>query len=124
MRLLLDTHVFLWSVGVGAQLRDSTRSAIIEANVVTVSAASVWEIAIKAAAGRLRVEDDVRELLEGAGFVALAMTVEHALEAGALPPHHADPFDRMLVAQARLEGMTLVTRDPAMARYDVALLEA
>ena len=90
------------------------------AESVVVSAVSIWEIEIKRAAGRLAAPVDVLEMVEQAGFDRLQITCEHAVEAGRLPPHHRDPFDRMLVAQARLEGLTLATSDPQLARYDVA----
>jgi len=89
-----------------------------------VSAASVWELAIKRAAGRLNIEGDLIEEMAEVWFAALPVTVEHALAAAALPQHHDDPFDRMLVAQAGLEGLTLVTRDRRMAAYRVTLLPA
>jgi PIN domain nuclease of toxin-antitoxin system len=91
---------------------------------VAVSAASVWEISIKHRTGKLRppVEDVVGDLARR--FASLPITSEHAWAAGALPLHHRDPFDRILVAQAQLEGFTLVTRDPKIARYPVAVLAA
>jgi PIN domain nuclease of toxin-antitoxin system len=88
-----------------------------------VSAATIWEIEIKRARGRLRVPDDVVQSVDERGFERLAITFEHAREAGRLPPLHADPFDRMLIAQARLEGMTLATGDEAIWRYDVPVLK-
>ena len=88
------------------------------------SAAGAWEIAIKARLGKLDAPSDLRDSLNEAQIRELPVTVEHGLAAGALPLDHADPFDRMLVAQARLERLTLVTSDPAMAAYDVALLAA
>ena len=100
------------------------RAIASEANDVAVSAASAWEIAIKRAIGRLEAPDDVEEQLSLERFDLLAITHEHAWAAGALPQHHADPFDRMLVAQARVEGLTIVTRDPSFARYAVPTLTA
>ncbi len=125
MRILLDTHAFLWWASGGGQLSDRAR-AIVEdpANDVAVSAASLWEISAKRAARRLRVPDDFRDRLADAAFEPLAITAEHAWAAGALPLHHRDPFDRMLVAQAQLEGFTIVTRDPKVAAYQVAVLAA
>ncbi|MGH3131812.1 MAG: type II toxin-antitoxin system VapC family toxin, partial [Gaiellaceae bacterium] len=84
----------------------------------------VWEIAIKRATGKLTIPDDLIRALEGAAFERLEITWEHTERAGALPAHHHDPFDRMLIAQAQLEGLTLVTRDPRLAAYDVAILPA
>jgi PIN domain nuclease of toxin-antitoxin system len=87
--------------------------------VVFVSAASIWEIEIKQAQGRLTVPADLLSLIEQTGFDALAVTFEHAVEAARLPLLHRDPFDRMLVAQARIEGLTLASADRELARYDV-----
>jgi PIN domain nuclease of toxin-antitoxin system len=84
----------------------------------------IWEISVKQAAGKLRAPDELLDRLAGGGYASLPIAWEHGLEAGRLPPHHADPFDRMLIAQARLEGLTVVTRDPAFARYDVPVLAA
>lgn len=98
--------------------------ALVErgADAVVVSAASAWEIEIKRALGRLDAPEDVGELVDGSGFERLAIGFDHAREAGRLPPIHADPFDRVLIAQARLEGLTLATADAAIARYDVSVL--
>jgi PIN domain nuclease of toxin-antitoxin system len=89
---------------------------------VLVSAVVAWEIAIKKAAGRLQAPDDLIEALEANDFETLPVTVTHAVAAGALPPHHSDPFDRMLIAQARTEGLQLVSVDRRFAQYDVDLL--
>ena len=125
MRLLLDTHVLVWWLADDETLGDEARSAIVDGNsVVMVSAASVWEIAIKRAAGRLDAPGDLEAQLEQNRFVPLTIGIGHAVRAGALPAHHTDPFDRMLVAQAELEGLTIVTRDENIARYAVATLAA
>ena len=125
MRLLLDTHVLLWALGSADELDPEARSAIVDPeNNVLVSAASTWEISIKKALGRLDAPDDLAKQLAAAHFEPLAITIAHSLEAGALPRHHADPFDRMLAAQARLEGLTIVTRDENISRYAVATLPA
>jgi PIN domain nuclease of toxin-antitoxin system len=123
MRLLIDTHVFIWASHAPSKLTAKTRALIAEpANDVFVSAASLWEMAIKAAQGRLRFPvDRMPEIVTEMGFEPLSMTMSHALEAGSLPRHHDDPFDRMLIAQARLDGLTLVTLDRQFARYDVAI---
>jgi PIN domain nuclease of toxin-antitoxin system len=92
------------------------------ANLVAVSAASAWEISIKRALGKLQAPDDLEAQLEASDFVALPITVADGLAAGSLPRHHDDPFDRMLVAQARANGLTVVTRDSRLARYGVDLL--
>ena len=125
MRLLLDTHALLWALGDPEELADEARSAIVDPeNLVVVSAASTWEIAIKRALGKLKAPRDVRGALDASGFVALPITVEHCVAAGALPARHRDPFDRMLVAQARIEHLVVVTRDPRFALYSVDVLAA
>jgi PIN domain nuclease of toxin-antitoxin system len=125
MRLLIDTHVFIWASDTPSKLTAKTRALIAEpANDVFVSAASLWEMAIKAAMGRLRFPvDRMPEIIAEMGFEPLSMTMSHALEAGSLPRHHDDPFDRMLIAQARLDGLTLVTLDRQFARYDVPIFK-
>ena len=125
MRLLLDTHVLLWWLAGSRDLRAEIRLLIEdEANDVWVSAASAWEIAIKKALGKLSAPDDLLDVLADNNIQPLPILLADALEAGALPPHHDDPFDRMLVAQARLSGLTLVTRDPRIAAYDVVTYPA
>ncbi|HUG52719.1 MAG TPA: type II toxin-antitoxin system VapC family toxin [Vicinamibacteria bacterium] len=124
MRLLLDTHAFLWWVMDDRRLGVKARTAIADpSSVVHVSAASCWEMAIKAALGRLTLGDtDLEAEIPANGFVGLPITAGHAFRAGALPRHHADPFDRMLVAQALAEELVLVTHDPLLGRYGAALL--
>ena len=123
MRLLLDTHVLLWALGDPASLSRDARGAIEDdSNDVLASAASAWEISIKRTAGKLDAPEDLASALDATGIDPLAITVEHAVAAGALPLHHCDPFDRMLVAQARIDGLTLVTRDSLLSRYGVALM--
>ncbi len=124
MRLLLDTHALLWWLSDDARLGKAAADAIAEAELVAVSAASAWEIGIKQASGKLTGPDDLQTEVATNGFTELPVTLAHALAAGALPPHHADPFDRMLVAQSRLEGLTLVTRDDRLADYGIARLRA
>ena len=119
MRLLLDTHVLLWWRQDNRRLGRAARTAITSAAVVYVSAASAWEVAIKSAIGRLHLGDPFDVHVQEAGFEPLAITFAHAAELTRLPPQHADPFDRMLVAQARLEGLTLVTHDRTFLEYDV-----
>lgn len=122
MRLLLDTHIILWWRQDSRRLRRELRTAIVAASTVYVSAASAWEAAIKAAIGRLRLDEPLAAHVLAAGFEPLPITFEHAAEAGSLPRHHADPFDRMLVAQARVERLTLVTHDVVFEAYDVETL--
>lgn len=116
----------IWSVGEEQRLSGSARAALGDgSNSVVVSAASIWEIAIKRATGKLRPPvDDLIGSLRERGVALLSITVEHAWAAGALPLHHRDPFDRVLVAQAQLEGLTIVTRDSEIAKYQVAILPA
>jgi PIN domain nuclease of toxin-antitoxin system len=125
VRLLLDTHALLWWLADNPILSGAARQAIAnQDSAVFVSAASVWEIAIKRSLGRLELSRDITELLGEERFEALAITLHHAEAAGNLPRHHGDPFDRMLVAQARLEGLTLVTRDDRLAPYGTPILRA
>ncbi|MFL6263645.1 MAG: type II toxin-antitoxin system VapC family toxin [Thermoanaerobaculia bacterium] len=121
-RLLLDTHVFLWWRGEPSRLSPDARSSISTADIVFVSAASAWEAAIKASLGRLELPDTVEAGVLASGFEKLLITLSHAEHAANLPPHHRDPFDRMLVAQARAEGLTLVTHDRLLEPYDVEIL--
>ncbi|MEM7481692.1 MAG: type II toxin-antitoxin system VapC family toxin [Acidobacteriota bacterium] len=121
-RLLLDTHVFLWWRSNDARLGQEGLDAIGTANAVFVSAASAWEAAIKRAIGRLRIPEPFEEGIRDSGFNALPIHFDHAEKVGELPPHHSDPFDRLLVAQAQVEGFTLVTHDRTLASYDVPLI--
>jgi PIN domain nuclease of toxin-antitoxin system len=101
------------------------RQAITDGrNRVLVSAVSAWEITIKKRLGKLRAPDDLLDQLDQRRFAALDVTLAHALAVGDLPDHHADPFDRLLIAQARTERLTLITRDERIGRYDVAILAA
>ena len=122
MRLLLDTHVVLWWRQDSRRLKRAARRAIAGASVVYVSAASLWEAVIKSSIGRLRLADPFERHVEEAGFEQLPISFAHAAEVGRLPMLHGDPFDRMLVAQARVERLLLVTHDDRVARYDVQSL--
>lgn len=126
MNLLLDTHAFLWAVDNAPRLSQNARDAIVGGNnVVFVSAATAWEISIKKAIGKLKVPDgDYLEELRLHRFTPLDITTEHALAVENLPAHHKDPFDRMLVAQAQVERLTLVSHDPRMKVYSVQVIEA
>lgn len=117
MRLLLDTHVFLWWRANDRKLGPVAREAIAVADIVFVSTATAWEAGIKAALGRLRYPDTIDAGVEDSGFERLSISLAHAERAARLPRHHADPFDRMLVAQSEIEDLTLVTHDRAMAAY-------
>lgn len=125
MRLLLDTPALLWALGLPDELRPEARRAIEDArNDVFVSAASAWEIAIKRALGRLEAPDDLGDAIAAVGFVELPITIGHALAVERLARHHRDPFDRMLIAQALVEGLTIVTRDARFEPYGVPVLLA
>jgi len=128
-RLLLDTHAFLWWMTADPRLAEAARDQIEDGETyVAISAAVIWEISIKRARGKLDappgLEEQLGAHLETQGFAPLPIRLEHAFRAGALPPHHRDPFDRMLVAQAQLEGLTIVTRDRNIPRYEVPTLAA
>jgi PIN domain nuclease of toxin-antitoxin system len=128
MNLLLDTHVFIWWIDASPKLGAHARKMIVGTRRSAVSAATIWEIAIKTAAGRLRLplpmEDWVMRIDLDWGMRALPITFEHAMAVRDLPAHHNDPFDRMLVAQARCENLTIVTADPAIRAYDVRTIDA
>ena len=119
-KLLPDTRVFLWWRSNDQLLQGAAKSAI--ADVVFVSAATAWEAGIKASLGRLTLPDTVESGVEDSGFEKLKISFSHAEAAAALPPHHGDPFDRMLVAQAVSEGLTLVSHDRRLEAYEVPIL--
>ena len=123
-RLLLDTHVFLWWRGEPSRRGPAARTRIATADLVFVSVASAWEVAIKRALGRLDLPDSVEAGLIASGFEKLLISFSAAERAATLPPHHRDPFDRMLVAQAQGDGLILVTRDRLLEPYDVEILWA
>lgn len=121
--LLVDTHTLLWWRADERRLSSAALAAMEDGSVrLFYSAASVWEIAIKHAKGRLEVPDGLLDTMGQRGFSELPILSDHAILAGSLPAHHRDPFDRMLVAQAQCEGLTLVTRDPRIAAYEVSTL--
>ncbi|HEY9899935.1 MAG TPA: type II toxin-antitoxin system VapC family toxin [Pantanalinema sp.] len=125
MKLLLDTHTLLWWLADDPTLSRAAREAISKGeNQVFLSAASVWEIAIKQAIGKLDIPGELIGALEEGGFEPLPIAWAHALRAGSLPRHHDDPFDRMLIAQAQAEEMVLVSRDERFRHYEVAILPA
>ena len=120
MRILLDTHVLLWWLGDDAQLGPEARLVIADGgNEVFVSAVSIAEIAIKRSQGKLTAPSELLTVLAEEGFQELPLLSSHAAELENLPWHHRDPFDRLLVAQARVEGLTLATHDRHLAQYDV-----
>ncbi len=125
MKLLLDAHTLLWWLADDPGLAGEARSAIAsESNEVLVSAATIWEIAIKRSIGKLTAPDGLVDMLAEVGFEELPITGFDAERAAALPRHHRDPFDRMLVAQASRIGAVVVTRDRAFTPYEVATLPA
>lgn len=118
MRLLLDTHVFLWTVTDSPRLTTEARRSIVDADEVYVSAASIWEVAIKAGLGK--IQGDIKQLasaIGGSGFVELPVTALHAAFVSELPQYHRDPLDRLLIAQAMTEPLVLLTADPMLPQY-------
>jgi PIN domain nuclease of toxin-antitoxin system len=125
LRLLLDTHVLLWSLDEPERLGPDAAAALREPGLATViSVATLWEIAIKRTLGQLRAPENLPELLLRMGHELLDIRVEHAWRVQALPPHHRDPFDRLLVAQAQVENLALVTHDRQIERYDLRVIRA
>jgi PIN domain nuclease of toxin-antitoxin system len=122
VNLLLDTHILLWWLSGSWRLPASARKTIAGSARAYVSAATVWEIAIKIALGKLEFRGEMVEQLAINNLLSLAVTVPHALAAGALPVHHSDPFDRMLIAQAKIESLTLMTHDARLQDYNVPVL--
>lgn len=122
MRLLLDSHPLLWFVLGNKRRLSATMRARIEDGESLVSVASLWEIAIKSALGKLNAPDDLPERVEALGFELLPITAEHAWRVRELPHHHGDPFDRVLIAQAQTDSLPIVTADPAFADYDVTVI--
>jgi PIN domain nuclease of toxin-antitoxin system len=124
MNLLLDTHVLIWVFSQDPRLSQTATEAIRDGhNLVFVSAATAWEIAIKKALGKLKAPDNYQEGLRRYRFTPLDITTEHALAVEQLPPYPKDPFDRMLIAQARIERLTLVTHDPNIRAYGIQILD-
>lgn len=124
MSLLLDTHVLLWWLTDDPILAGDVKDRLDREPDVYVSSATIWEVAIKQAIGKLPEPAGLPERIQESGFIPLPISPEHAIAAGRLPPIHRDPFDRMLVAQAQCEDLTLVTRDENCRKYPVAILLA
>jgi PIN domain nuclease of toxin-antitoxin system len=122
LNLLLDTHILLWWLASNRHLSSAARSAIGRSDRTYVSAATAWEINIKVALGKLEFHGNIEDQIALNHFVPLSVTVAHAVAAGKLPLHHRDPFDRMLVAQAMSESLTLVTHDARLSQYGVATI--
>lgn len=124
MRLLLDTHVVLWRFDGSRTLPASAREAIDQSSELLVSAVSFVEVGIKMAVGKLAVPTDFRARVLDSGVEVLPVTADHGLGIAELPLHHRDPFDRLLIAQARAERLTIVTADRRFAAYDVPVVDA
>lgn len=125
MRVLLDTHTLLWALHQPAALSTTAQEVIGSAeNLVCVSLVSLWECAIKSSVGKLDLPADFFEAIPKAGYCVLQIEIPHLTAYRGLPMHHRDPFDRLLVAQAQISGLVLVTRDPEIAKYDVQTLLA
>lgn len=122
MSLLLDTHVILWWLADDPALSDDIKARLDSEPQAYVSSATIWEVTIKQAAGKIVQPADLPERIRRSGFRELPINFEHAMVAGRLPLIHCDPFDRMLVAQAQCEDLTLVTRDEHCQKYEVAVL--
>lgn len=120
MDLLLDTHAAIWWLADDPALTSTQRQVITDKrNSLFVSSASIWEISIKRSLGKIEIDTGYTDVLRAQGFIELPISWIHAREVNLLPMHHRDPFDRLLVAQARIESMVLVTSDPEIPRYDL-----
>ena len=125
MNLLLDTHVLLWWLDDYLTLSKKAKDAIADGKkLVFISAVVIWEITIKQKLGKLEIPNNFRKVLDSQPFEQLDITVEHAHAVGDLPAHHRDPFDRMLVAQTKVEHLTLVTRDIRLKKYKIPIIKA
>ncbi len=124
MRVLVDSHVALWWLEDSDSLGSQCRQLIENADEVYFSAVTPWELGIKRALGKLTMPDGLVAALQSGGFVPLAISTDHAEHAPALPAHHQDPFDRMLIAQAQLEALGLVTADQSLGSYDIEVIDA
>ena len=125
MNLLLDTHVLLWWLDDNTRLSARAKTAITNGeNVVFVSAVTIWETRIKEALGKFKLPRNFRSVLETQPFIMLDISAEHAHAIAKLPAHHRDPFDRMLIAQAQVERLTLITSDTRIKQYKVSVLNA
>jgi PIN domain nuclease of toxin-antitoxin system len=125
MNLLLDTHVLLWWLDDHPSLGEEARREISNGNNLTfISAVVIWEIRIKESLGKLEIPSGFRRTIENQGFEMLAITTDHAHAVANLPAYHRDPFDGMLIAQARLEGFTVVTRDKIFDKYGIPIIKA
>ena len=125
MNLFLDTHVLLWWLDDNPVLSERARSAIADpGNLVILSSVVTWEIRTKQALGKLKIPSDFYNVIKNQGFEFLSITSDHAYAVGDIPMHHRDPFDRMIISQAKLEGLTVVTHDSIFKEYGISVLEA
>ncbi|GAA2949433.1 type II toxin-antitoxin system VapC family toxin [Streptomyces enissocaesilis] len=124
MKLLLDTHVVLWWLNASPELSPALKDLLRTEPDVYISAATPWEIAIKHSLGKLDGTENLAERVRDLQFMPLPITAAHGVRAGRLPSHHRDPFDRVLIAQAQMEELTLVTRDKSIPQYDVQIMAA
>ena len=124
MRILLDSHVALWWLEDNDSLGERSRQVIEQADEAFFSAVTPWELGIKRELGKLTTPDGLADALASGGFIPLGISVQHAERAPMLPLHHRDPFDRMLIAQAQLEALTLITADGSFDPYEVEVLDA
>jgi PIN domain nuclease of toxin-antitoxin system len=125
LRVLLDTHVLLWSIDEPARIGPEAQLAFrTEVTEVVVSVVSLWEIAIKRRLGHLQAPDNLPQMVADMGHRILGVGADHAWHVRTLPRHHRDPFDRLLVAQAQIEDIPLVTHDSILERYDVKIIRA
>ena len=124
MNLILDTHVLLWWLDDSPSLPEKSRRAIANSeNLIVLSAAVIWEIRIKQALGKLTIAPTFYDVVKNERFEMLSISSDHAYAVGDLPMHHHDPFDRMIIAQAKLERLTIVTHDVFFKKYDVPVLD-
>jgi PIN domain nuclease of toxin-antitoxin system len=124
MNLFIDTHVLLWWLDDSPHLSEAGRSAIADPNnLIVLSAVVIWEIRIKQALGKLEIKPNFYHVIKNQGFEFLSITADHAYASGELPMHHRDPFDRMIIAQAKLEGLSVATHDSIFKKYNIPVLE-
>ena len=120
-RFLVDTHILIWAMDGDTKFPERYRQIVADGSLIYVSIVSLWEIAIKTSIGKLEIQADVAETLRDYNIEILQMTTSHIEAVRALPHHHRDPFDRMLIAQAMIENLSLLTVDRHFALYDVAI---
>lgn len=123
MRYLLDTNIFLWSLNDDPRLKDAIRKTLEDpGNEIYVSVANGWEISIKHRLGKLPLKTTILECFKKSNFSVLSINLEHILQLDKLPSYHTDPFDRILIAQAKAEGLTLITSDQKFTKYNLSLI--